>query len=264
MTATQKKTTPAKQESDEWISLFEEMETETQSLVYVKRMVVIAVSSITYLRGIFPEDSYSSRYLEDLCIKVLKQNCSCPGANKLVKWLMGCFDALEKRYLQIVLIGHVVESYQFKFRYTDQGPQMEILRNENMAVNVTMEDTKKASLLLIRKLFLLMQNLEALPNAVYLSMKLYYNDDVHFRVGDLQSLFHTMKVRVTAAQTRLGKLQDTSQLSEKRGVKGTNTLKAAGKLTNDFDIQDLPSENESAAQFKISKRTTAKVFCICR
>ncbi|KAI7809559.1 zebrafish testis-expressed 38 [Triplophysa rosa] len=292
MTATQKKRTPAKQESDEWISLFQELETETQSLVYVKRMMVIAVSSITYLRGIFPEDSYTSRYLEDLCIKVLRQNCSCPGACKLVKWLMGCFDALEKRYLQIVLIGvhtdpddsnHVVESYQFKFRYTDQGPQMEILRNENVAVNVTMEDTKKASLLLIRKLFLLMQNLEALPNAVYLSMKLYYNDDVtpptyeppgfkagvydslwfegtavHFRVGDLQSRFHTMKVRVTAAQSRLGKLQDTSQQSEKGGVKETNTLKAAGKVTNDFDIQDLPSEDESAAQFKISKRTIAK------
>lgn len=51
------------------------------------------------------------------------------------------------------------------------------LRNENVAVNVTMEDTKEASMLLIRKLFLLMQNLEALPNAVHLSMKLYYNDD---------------------------------------------------------------------------------------
>lgn len=51
------------------------------------------------------------------------------------------------------------------------------LRNKNEAVNVTMEDTKAASVLLIRKLFLLMQNLEALPNPVYLSMKLYYNDD---------------------------------------------------------------------------------------
>uniref|UniRef100_A0A673GM81 HORMA domain-containing protein n=1 Tax=Sinocyclocheilus rhinocerous TaxID=307959 RepID=A0A673GM81_9TELE len=62
------------------------LDTKAQSLVFVKRMVVIAVSSITYLRGIFPEDSYRSRYLEDLCIKVLKQDCSCPEAHKLVKW----------------------------------------------------------------------------------------------------------------------------------------------------------------------------------
>lgn len=101
-----------------WISVFHQaLDTAAQSLVFVKRMVVIAVSSITYLRGIFPEDSYRSRYLEginihtgllmaeqlfeishtislfideccssDLCIKVLKQDCSCPGARKLIKW----------------------------------------------------------------------------------------------------------------------------------------------------------------------------------
>lgn len=62
---------------------------------------------------------------------------------------------------------------------------------------------------------------------------------MHFRVGDLQSLFHTMKVRVTAAQTRLGKLQDTNQLSEKRGVKETNTLKAAGKVINRIGLSVL-------------------------
>lgn len=44
-------------------------------------------------------------------------------------------------------------------------------------MRVTMEDTKKASVLLIRKLFLLMQNLDSLPDDVYLTMKLYYYDD---------------------------------------------------------------------------------------
>lgn len=42
---------------------------------------------------------------------------------------------------------------------------------------MTLEDTKRATVLLIRKLFLLMQNLDALPNNVYLTMKLYYYDD---------------------------------------------------------------------------------------
>lgn len=37
---------------------------------------------------------------------------------------------------------------------------------------------------------------------------------MHFRVGELQSRFHTMKLRVTAAQSRLGKLQEGGQLSE--------------------------------------------------
>lgn len=47
-------------------------------------------------------------------------------------------------------------------------------------MQVTLEDTKKASVLLIRKLFLLMQNLDVLPNDVYLTMKLYYYDDSKF------------------------------------------------------------------------------------
>lgn len=44
-------------------------------------------------------------------------------------------------------------------------------------MQVTLEHTKRASVLLIRKLFLLMQNLGSLPSSVYLTMKLYYFDD---------------------------------------------------------------------------------------
>lgn len=50
-------------------------------------------------------------------------------------------------------------------------------RNNDVEIKVTLEDTKRASVLLIRKLFLLMQNLDVLPNNVYLTMKLYYYDD---------------------------------------------------------------------------------------
>lgn len=46
-----------------------------------------------------------------------------------------------------------------------------------MQMQVTLEHTKRASVLLIRKLFLLMQNLGSLPSSVYLTMKLYYFDD---------------------------------------------------------------------------------------
>ncbi|AWP04440.1 putative HORMA domain-containing protein 1-like isoform 4 [Scophthalmus maximus] len=177
-----------KEETAEWTGLFlSDLRTKHESLVFVKRMIAVAVSSITYLRGIFPEDAYRSRYLEDLCVKVLHEDCNSPGASKVVKWMMGCFDALEKQYLQIVFIGVytnpdepncIIESYQFKFKYTGKGPQMDILRNDDVEMQVTLEDTKRASVLLIRKLFLLMQNLDALPKNVYLTMKLYYYDDM--------------------------------------------------------------------------------------
>ncbi|XP_040000456.1 zebrafish testis-expressed 38 [Xiphias gladius] len=283
-----------KEATAEWTGLFlSELKTKQESLVFVKRMMAVAVSSITYLRGIFPEDAYRSRYLEDLCIKVLREDCNTPGASKVVKWMMGCFDALEKQYLQIVFIGVytnpgepncIIESYQFKFKYTENGPEMDILRN-NVEMRVTLEDTKRASVLLVRKLFLLMQNLEALPNNVYLTMKLYYYDDitpadyqppgfkegecdslwfegtaVHFKVGEVQTAFHSLRVRVSAEQGRLEKLQEGNQLRETKQVFQRNppekeTIKAPHKKI--YDEEDLPSEDESA-QFKKPTKPVAK------
>lgn len=40
------------------------VETEQQSLVVVKKLLAIAVSSITYLRGLFPEKAYGSKRVE--------------------------------------------------------------------------------------------------------------------------------------------------------------------------------------------------------
>uniref|UniRef100_A0A8C0GBZ6 HORMA domain-containing protein n=1 Tax=Chelonoidis abingdonii TaxID=106734 RepID=A0A8C0GBZ6_CHEAB len=63
-----------------------EIKTHQQSLVMVKRIMAIAVSGITYLRGIFPEDAYSTHYLEDLCVKVLREDSIYPRVSKIVKW----------------------------------------------------------------------------------------------------------------------------------------------------------------------------------
>ncbi|KAJ8012280.1 hypothetical protein DPEC_G00067030 [Dallia pectoralis] len=286
---------PKQQEAAEWTGLFKnKLKTEEQSLVFVKRMMALAVSSITYLRGIFPEDAYRSRYLEDLSIKVLREDCTTPGACKIVKWMMGCFDALERGYLQIVLIGVctnpdnpncIIESYQFKFRYTEKGPELDILKNKNVEMKVTMDDTKNASVLLIRKLFLLMQNLDVLPNNVCLTMKLYYFDDITpanyeppgfkegvndsmlfegkavlFGVGEVRTPFHTLKMKVAAAQSRVEKLQEGNYLKESGQVStahnytlpGPRAANAQGS-NNDSHKEDIPSEDESA-QFKKPKK----------
>uniref|UniRef100_A0A8C6YIU1 HORMA domain containing 2 n=1 Tax=Nothoprocta perdicaria TaxID=30464 RepID=A0A8C6YIU1_NOTPE len=137
--------------------------TEQQSVVLVKKLLAISVSCITYLRGLFPESSYGTRYLDDLCLKILREDKSCLGS------------------LQIT----VTELYQFKFKYKKDGPQMDIISNKMNCVNkVCSEEVKKASSLLIRKLYLLMQNLKPLPNDINLTMKLlYYNDDFCLRTG---------------------------------------------------------------------------------
>lgn len=52
---------------------------------------------------------------------------------QFLDWLLDDkdLDFFNLKYLLAIvclIFQHVVESYQFKFRYTDQGPQMEILR----------------------------------------------------------------------------------------------------------------------------------------
>ncbi|NWY57805.1 HORM2 protein, partial [Chionis minor] len=224
--------------------------TEQQSLVLVKRLLAISVSCITYMRGLFPESSYGTRYLDDLCLKILREDKSCLGSLQIVKWIQGCFDALERQYTHfffsplLLNLQTVTELYQFKFKYKKEVPQMDIISNQMNFVNgvCSEEDVKQAGRQLICKLYLLMQNLGPLPNDITLTMKLlYYNDvtpkdyqppgfkedgspgdlffdgePVNLRVGSVSTGFHLMKVRVTTEKKRMGTVVE-SNLIQKNG-----------------------------------------------
>ncbi|XP_051489969.1 HORMA domain-containing protein 2 [Apus apus] len=213
--------------------------TEQQSVVLVKKLLAVSVSCITYMRGLFPESSYGTRYVDDLCLKILREDKSCLGSLQIVKWIQGCFDALERQYLHVAVLAiytnpkepeTVTELYQFKFKYKKEVPQMDISSNQMTFENeVCNKDMKQASRLLIRKLYLLMQNLGPLPNDVTLTMKLlYYNDvtpedyqppgfkedgspgdllfdghPISLRVGSVSTGFHLMKVKVTTEKKRM-------------------------------------------------------------
>lgn len=224
--------------------------TEQQSFVLMKRLLAISVSCITYLRGIFPECAYGTRYVDDLCVKILREDKNCPGSTQLVKWMLGCYDALQKKYLRMIVLAvytnpedprTISECYQFKFKYTNNGPVMNFLsKNQSSESSVSSADTKKASILLIRKIFVLMQNLGPLPNDVCLTMKLFYYDEVtpteyqppgfkdgdcegvifdgepmYLNVGEVPTPFHTFKVKVTTEKERMENI-DSSVLSPKQ------------------------------------------------
>ncbi|XP_067331163.1 zebrafish testis-expressed 38 isoform X3 [Channa argus] len=199
--------------------------------------------------------------------------------------------------LQIVFIGVytnpdapncIIESYQFKFRYTRKGPEMDIVRNNDVAMQVVLEDTKRASVLLIRKLFLLMQNLDGLPNNVYLTMKLYYYDEitpadyqppgfkegecdslwfegmaVHFKVGEVQTAFHSLGVCVSAEQGRLEKLQEGNHLREIKQVSQRNPpAKEMVKVGSEIIIKILDFRFVIFRQHRFSILCTYSiVFC---
>ncbi|KFQ41096.1 HORMA domain-containing protein 1, partial [Nestor notabilis] len=204
--------------------------TEQQSLMLVKRLLAVAVSCITYLRGIFPESAYRTRYMDDVCVKILREDKNCPGSTQLVKWMLGCYDALQKKYSwwlsnPCLCLQTITECYHFKFKYTHKGPLLDFSRNNS---TITCADTKKASILLIRKIYVLMQNLSPLPNDVCLTMKLFYYDEVtpsdyqppgfkegecegmifegepmYLNVGEVPTPFHMLKVKVTTEKQRM-------------------------------------------------------------
>ena len=102
--------------------------TETSSCTFVKKLLTVAVSNITYLRSMFPEQAYANRTMDGLPLEILKGNNDCPEAQSLANWLMGAFNALEKKYLRELMLvvykdqanpDNVEEVYTFKFNYHD-------------------------------------------------------------------------------------------------------------------------------------------------
>ncbi|XP_062921059.1 HORMA domain-containing protein 1-like [Mobula hypostoma] len=278
-----------------WTAIFpNDVATEHQSLVFTKRMMALGVSCITYLRGIFPEDAYRTRYLEGMCVKILREDSRFPGASKVVKWMLGCFDALEKRFLRTIILGvhrdpedpnSIIESYQFKFKYTADGPKLDILsQNKHIGTEVSFQDTKKASILLIRKLFVLMQSLEILPNDVSLTMKLFYYDEVtppdyqppgfkkgecdamwfegtpvHFKVGDVLTPFHMIKVRVTTEKETMEQLKKENMLNEENETSQQEFEEVRSiKSGRNSVMAGIPNHQNTTAQPILQKYTPSE------
>uniref|UniRef100_A0A3B4AGC9 HORMA domain-containing protein n=1 Tax=Periophthalmus magnuspinnatus TaxID=409849 RepID=A0A3B4AGC9_9GOBI len=207
---------------------------EQQSLIVVKKLLAIAVSGITYLRGLFPEKAYGTKHV-DQKVMILREEKTCPGASQIV-YMQGCFDAIQRKYLRTVILSiytdpdnpqKVTEFYQFRFQYTKKGSQMEFEKDKNKVSSMACGNTKKASMLLVRKLYTLMQNLGPLPDNVCLNMKLAYYEDtpqdyqppgfketdgdsmgferepVKLNMGEVVTPYHTLKLDMATERQRL-------------------------------------------------------------
>ncbi|MED6239177.1 hypothetical protein ATANTOWER_002994, partial [Ataeniobius toweri] len=227
-----------------------EVVSEQQSLLVVKKLLAIAVSGITYLRGIFPGRAYGSKYVEDQKVMILKGDCDCPEISQILLWMQGCFDAIQKKYLRAVIMSictdpskpqKVTEYYQFKIQYTAEGTHMDFESNNNQkSSTLSLGNTKKESILLVRKLYTLMQNLGPLPENICLNMKLAYYDDVTpqdyqppgFReaegntiefeqepikltMGKVTTPYHHMKFDMATEKRRLEQVEESVSVKER-------------------------------------------------
>ena len=65
-----------------------------------KKLLAVAVSTVSYLRALFPEEAFGDRCLEDVQLKILRDDSAYPEACKVIQWLRGCFDAFGEEYLE--------------------------------------------------------------------------------------------------------------------------------------------------------------------
>ncbi|XP_035465178.2 HORMA domain-containing protein 1 isoform X1 [Scophthalmus maximus] len=243
---------------------------EQQSLVVMKKLLAIAVSGITYLRGLFPEKAYGSKYVDEQKVMILREVRSCPGASQIVQWMQGCFEAIQQKYLRTVVMSiytdpdkpqNVTELYQFRIQYTAKGALMDFESNTNSKVStMSCGNTRKASILLVRKLYTLMQNLGPLPDSVCLNMKLAYYDDVtpqdyqppgfkeadgdtieferepvKLTMGEVATPFHTLKMDMTTERQRLEQVEESVKVTEKWVLK----MEEEGVLSQSHVIEDV-------------------------
>jgi meiosis-specific protein HOP1 len=157
----------------------------TDSLSYTKKLVVTAISSILYLRGLFSEKYFVDRKFEDMTFKIIKppsKNLCETGI--IAQWLHGSFDALDKKYLKCISLSfyenpddnkNVLETYEFGISYN----------GENVELTLNTTDAKKAAkkakmnaFRLLRTIIFTSGTLVDLPVKICVTMRLFYYEDV--------------------------------------------------------------------------------------
>ncbi|CAL1611843.1 unnamed protein product [Knipowitschia caucasica] len=256
--------------------------TEQQSLIVVKRLLAIGVSGITYLRGLFPEKAYGTKDVEEQKVMILREEKTCPGATQIVQWMQGCFDAIDKKYLRTAILyiytdpdnpQKVTEFYQFQIQYTQNGPQMDFeSKNKDNVSSMACGSTRKASILLVRKLYTLMQNLGPLPDNVCLSMKLFYyeavtphdyqppgfreadgdmmefeREPVKLNMGEVMTPYHTLKLNMATERQRLEQVEETATVEEKWVIRMDEEENHETE-----DVEQSQSKEQDATEIELS------------
>ncbi|EDQ92337.1 uncharacterized protein MONBRDRAFT_4816 [Monosiga brevicollis MX1] len=107
------------------------------SVKAIKQLVVMSVSSIAYLRGLFPHSAYGDRNVgEDMAIKVLRANSPCDEAVALVAWLKSLLPGIERHWIDRITLA-IHDGYE-----ADDGDELE---NDTLLETYTVRQKKVSS-----------------------------------------------------------------------------------------------------------------------
>ncbi|RUP49271.1 HORMA domain-containing protein [Jimgerdemannia flammicorona] len=280
--------------------------TQQQSLQVVRKVLATSLGCITYLRSLFPEENYEDESVGNISLKTLKRGYS-QEADKLLDWLeTGIFDALNRHYLRAFILGihldpkhpnRLAECYTFKIAYPDGEPQMCIERSGEDSQStevwdsadvfsrmrgtggngvegkpcrtITVGEVKKSVQQLLRRLILLTQTLKPLPDNRFITMKLYYYENItppdyeppffrpgsaapedrfafetkpeKIQVGEVETPYHTLTLGI---QT----VTDTFEIPDEDYIATLADQNATAEASQETQTVGLDSQPESQAQ----------------
>ncbi|GFQ79704.1 HORMA domain-containing protein 1 [Trichonephila clavata] len=171
----------------EWNAMFPDFTTIEGSCLFIKKLIAVSLSAITYIRGIFPEKAYGERNLYGLRLKLLTEDSGMKSVTKFIDLIRGCYDAVEKKYLQQLSIGicqnkenrnEVIEAYNLVFSYKNEECSITCQSRTNTFSPKLTDPTVEASLLMLKNITAINDILGEMPKTAYLSLKLLYYDNV--------------------------------------------------------------------------------------
>ncbi|XP_072941443.1 uncharacterized protein [Epargyreus clarus] len=185
--------TPTSQAMLEWVKVFPAQMNENyiSSGQFMKQLTIVAMSTITYLKNVFPEDSYNVETFAGIKLKILKEKCCDEVAQFLSTTLKQAFDAFDHKYLyQLALcfyenqckVENLFEYHIFEYSYHDDRVTMNVhLKNRDNTKNstkFTFENVRERTIYLIRTCVVVMQAYQnELPSTYDISLRLYYNKE---------------------------------------------------------------------------------------
>lgn len=274
---------------DEWGTMFSDFTTLTGSTHFIKKLMAVSLSALTYLRGIFPEKAYREKTFCGIKLKLLTEDSGIYSVNRFIDSIRSVYDAVDKKYLAKICIGictdpdnrdEVLESYIINFRYNDDECS---LSNKTSSVQFKDDPVVEATLLLLKSILAVSDLLMPLPQSAYLTMKLLYNDEITpsdyeppgFFPSDNENFLHNSN----ALKLELGKIS-TSFNSYKMFLKTTLSKEPLNQMLSESqeranmgsqrepDDYVAPSPKETIAKLDfVEEAITAehemKVDCIC-
>ncbi|CAH8541682.1 unnamed protein product [Schistosoma turkestanicum] len=187
---------------ENWSKMFpNQLGVELQSLIFIKKLFAVAVSYVLYFRDIFPESAFQDKQLEGIELKILKESSTLPDSSKIVYWLKGCFDAIDRHFLKSATLAlyspdkglhssnvseyDIIESYCFRLSYGQEKLSLDLKTENREETNSLCEissspefEVRKATLSLLKSIQTVGGRLSKLPSELMITMKLQYYDEV--------------------------------------------------------------------------------------